>query len=256
MGIFNYLSSDYYFTHIKMLLAVSNIHACLLVPQPNLLYPERAIKTLELPVEAYDHVLTLVANDGNLRSQMVDVFPHNTSLQCVVYCKETQIPKRESMTANQFVSSAERVLYLNVSHLDIPLLKLTVSSQLASVRCLDLSRLRLEDKRFIEFLEAGRLTNLRRLDLSGNPGITSSSVSAICGAVAAGRLPNLNCLELNGTECDASPYIDGHYWRISEAARQLASEFGFQRWMMLGSRIPELSNSELLTLEQRYPEFG
>ena len=71
-----------------------------------------------------------------------------------------------------------------------------------------------------------------------------------------GRLKKLDWLDLTGTSFDASPYVDGHYWRINEHAKQLATEYGYQRWMMLGSRIPDLANVELLTSEQREVAFG
>ena len=116
---------------------------------------------------------------------------------------------------------------------------------------LDIARLQLNDEFVMRFVDAGNYRNLRWLDLSGNPRISYVAVEAIAIAVQQGKMPLLEWLDLLGTDCDATPYVDGCYWRMTDAARQLATLYGYQPWMMLGSRIPEMANKELLTFDQR-----
>ena len=118
-----------------------------------------------------------------------------------------------------------------------------------TLRSLGLARLLVDDELLLDLFEGLRAPELRWLDLSGNPGLTERTVEAIACAVDEGRLPKLAWVGLLGTACDASPYIDGGYWRISAPARRLAGRFGYQDWMMLGSRKPEREARERLSGE-------
>jgi hypothetical protein len=89
------------------------------------------------------------------------------------------------------------------------------------------------------------------LNLVANKGITKTGVRAICESVRSGASGKLDWLDLFATECDASPYVDGHYWRMSRLTDELVEEFGVQRWMTLGSRTSSGEMYEVLTAEQQ-----
>lgn len=80
-----------------------------------------------------------------------------------------------------------------------------------------------------------------------------AGIRAICESVKKGLIEdsNFDWLNLIGTGYDATPYIDGHYWRMSYLAKELVSEFGYQRWMMMGSRKPEDEHNQVLTVKER-----
>lgn len=143
---------------------------------------------------------------------------------------------------------------VNITALDISIEELAKSKVLNIIKSLNLSRLNLSDDMVKIFFSNAILKNLRWLDLSGNRDVTEEGVRSICSSVKNGSLPQLDWLNLIGTSFDATPYVDGHYWRISNNARKLAADYGFQRWMMLGSRNPDLENDEVLTnSERRFP---
>lgn len=123
-----------------------------------------------------------------------------------------------------------------------------VSSAIAlEVRSLDMSRLELSDEFLFDLSHSNAFPNLRWLDLSANPKITYRGVQALTLGVQRGKFPSLRWLELFATNCDATPYIDGRGWRMSELGRQLAARYGHQPWMMLGSRNPQMENLEILS---------
>ena len=76
-------------------------------------------------------------------------------------------------------------------------------------------------------------------------------MEAICKGVQANRLPNLAWLELLGTQCDVTPYLDGYHWRMTETARGLAKHYSVQEWMTLGKMGAEGEHYELLSQKQR-----
>ena len=122
---------------------------------------------------------------------------------------------------------------------------------MSDVISLELSRLHIDDNHIIQLAVSPYVQNLRWLDVCWNEGITRIGVNDICKAVNEGRLRKLNWLDLNGTSCNATPYVDGSYWRMAPAARELASEFGPQKWMMLGSRKMEEEGIEILSRVER-----
>jgi hypothetical protein len=155
-----------------------------------------------------------------------------------------------SLKASEFIESELPVSDVNITRLDVSYQDFTDSRNIPHVKALDLSRLLLTDKDICEIFSQARFESLVWLNLAGNQGITETGVRAICESVRSGLSGNLDWLNLVGTECDASPYVDRHYWRMSPHAKELASEFGDQRWMMLGSRISADEMLEVLTNEQ------
>ncbi|MEJ0063603.1 MAG: hypothetical protein WDO70_10525 [Alphaproteobacteria bacterium] len=121
-------------------------------------------------------------------------------------------------------------------------------------KSLNASQLAVQDDFAVALAGCETIKNLWWLDLAGNSGIARDGVRAIAEGVQQGRLPKLEWMNLIGTEYDATPYIDGSYWRMTRNAESLTEEFGAQAWMMLGSRQPELSGREpLRPLERRLP---
>jgi hypothetical protein len=160
----------------------------------------------------------------------------------------------ESVSAADFVKGSIKNVDINIVSMDLPIVEFSSCVLLRGLMSLNLSRLDLTDEAVDCFISNACLTNLRWLDLSGNRNVTKTGVISICKSVSDGLLPKLEWLNLIGTGFDATPYIDGHYWRISNYARQLIDDFGYQYWMMLGSRQPEMENSEVLTTsERRFP---
>jgi hypothetical protein len=161
-----------------------------------------------------------------------------------------------SLKASEFIASELPVEDVNITSLDVSSADFADAKNIPYVKALDLSRLGLTDEHIGEIFSRAKFESLVWLNLAGNRGITETGVRAICESVRSGLSGKLDWLCLLGTECDASPYVDGHYWRMSSHAKKLASEFGDQRWMMLGSRISSDECFELLTTEQRECELG
>lgn len=152
-----------------------------------------------------------------------------------------------------FLGLNELCIHLTIIDIDIPLEKLFKSEKVRRLRSLDLSRLNITDEHILFLSQSENLRQLRWLDLSGNSEITQSGVEYICTGFLEGRIKDLEWLDLLGTQCDATPYLDGLRWRISTLAKKLAQRFGFQKWMMLGSREPENEYSEIVS-EECYPQ--
>jgi hypothetical protein len=156
------------------------------------------------------------------------------------------LPQALTVPASAFLRAKRVPAHVDLVDIDVPLRRLFASELWVGVRTLDASQLRAGDDFARELARCRSLKNLWWLDLAGNLDITRNGVEAIAHAVADARLPHLKWLNLLGTRCDATPYIDGSYWRMTRKAEELAREFGAQAWMMLGTRRPELSGREPL----------
>ena len=155
-----------------------------------------------------------------------------------------------SVSAAELADCPDQLTDINITRMDAPITELAKAKILYGLKSLNMSRLDLTDDMVSVFFESACLKNLRWLDLSGNRCVSELGVRSICKSVKNGSLTQLDWLNLTGTSFDATPYVDGHYWRISNNAKKLAQEYGFQRWMMLGSQIPELENHEVLTTSE------
>ncbi len=163
----------------------------------------------------------------------------------------TNSRKSIALTASEFLQQTEAAEHINLIKIDVPVAVLFASPLWSIVKSLDASRLQ-EDNDFVEALAASEnLKQLSWLNLAANPEISYRGVRSISKAVAEKRLPNLEWLDLLGTLCDATPYIDGWSWRMTRDARSLSAEFGAQIWMTLGSHKPEDSSIELLSPVER-----
>ncbi len=234
-----------------MLLSSANTSACLVVPMCGLQFSEYQTKIIEIPLEDYKECVGQLSKIGGFRSQTVSHLLPVEITQTLVYPVEAVAARSIGLDASDFVATDRRIQHLNLTSVDTGIDYIANAPNVPFLQSLDLSRLNLSDDYIREFFSSAQLSKLRSIDLSGNQGVTEAGVRCICEAINDGRLGKLDWLDLTGTDFDASPYIDGHYWRINDNARPLAGEFGFQRWMMLGSRIPELENIELLTSKQR-----
>ena len=243
-------------TRVKMLLASAKISACLIVPTCGLHFSDYGIRTVEIPIECYAECVGQLAGIREYRSQTVTNLLPPEVAQTLVYPAGVIATPPTGLEASDFAATGERIYHLNLTSIDTPIGDIASAPNVPYLRSLDLSRLNLSDDFIHDFFSSAQLLKLHSIDLSGNHGVTETGVRCICEAINAGRLSKLDWLDLTGTDFDASPYIDGHYWRINNHARHLAEVFGFQRWMMLGSRIPELENVELLTSEQREIAYG
>lgn len=155
------------------------------------------------------------------------------------------------ISAKEFVEARTHAEHLNISSMNISPRTLGAAPGLGKLKSLDLSRLGLDDRAVGEILSEAYFRSLKWLDLSGNSRISYGGIAGIADVVLSRRFPVLKWLDLIGTDCDATPYVDGYTWRISDVARGLAERFGFQPWMMLGSRIPEMEGRELLSDAER-----
>lgn len=151
---------------------------------------------------------------------------------------------------------------VRITEIDCSVRELAGARAWQSVLTADLKRLDLDDAALGELAETLDAPELRWLELSGNRHVTQGGVEAIARAVGTGKLPELAWLGLIGTQCQASPYVDGTRWRIAPEARMLAETYGYQRWMMLGSRRPEceaveeLPEDQLRVVPSRFSDFG
>jgi hypothetical protein len=155
------------------------------------------------------------------------------------------------LTAAEFIESESIPDDVKISTFNASFSDFATSKNIQHIKSLNLSWLSLTDQHISQIFSTAKFESLVWLDLSLNPEITEVAVRAICESVKNGSLGSLDWLGLFDTECDATPYIDGHYWRISGHAKKLAEEFGYQRWMMLGSRNPALELDEVLTRQER-----
>jgi hypothetical protein len=155
------------------------------------------------------------------------------------------------LTAAEFIQSESIPDDVKISTFNALFSDFATSKNIQHIKSLDLRCLGLTDQHISQIFSTAKFESLVWLDLSCNPDITEVGVRAICESIKNGSLGRLDWLNLLGTECDATPYIDGHYWRISGYAKKLAEEFGYQQWMMLGSRDPALEHDEVLTTQQR-----
>lgn len=150
------------------------------------------------------------------------------------------------MTAREFVSAVVSAPHVEIMLMDTSPLEFVSSVIACEVRSLEMSRLELSNEFLYDFNHSNVFPNLRWLDLSANPRITYAGVQALTLGVQRGKFPSLRWLELFATECDATPYIDGQYWRMTKRGKELAARYGHQPWMMLGSRNPKMEGCELL----------
>ena len=111
-----------------------------------------------------------------------------------------------------------------------------LSEKLTSLRSLEAWYTSLEDKDLVFLAKNPFVRNLDWLSIGWNPGVTYKGVEALCESVRDGRM-NLRWLDLTGTNYDATPYLNGEgevaFWRMPAAAHNLATKFGYQRWMKL-----------------------
>jgi ribosomal protein L29 len=150
------------------------------------------------------------------------------------------------VSASGFLKAKSATEHVDIVEMDIAPKRLFDSPLWSSVKTLDASQLQIGDL-FVRELAASRyLKGLWWLDLAGNPEVTRHGVETIAKSVRDSKLPKLRWLNLLGTKCDATPYIDGIYWRMTRFAEELAGEFGPQPWMTLGTGKPEMSGREPL----------
>lgn len=165
--------------------------------------------------------------------------------------EDSEVECVAAVSCDEFRALRGQVQHVDVMSRDASGVEFARSRAATRVRSLDLSRLDIDDDWLAGMVEGLRFRNLGWVDLSGNPRVTRTGVEAVAAAVERGGLPSLWWLELAGTEWDATPYVDGFSWRMSERARQMANRYGHQRWMMLGSRLPQLENAEVLVKTER-----
>lgn len=239
-----------------MMLATAGVKVCLLEPpQSSVLELEKDKRQVIIPDDTYfQECVALITNKDQFRLKSGIFWEPERRDSFYVYRPNYEcdrMPSFLSVKASEYLQSTERAYHLNITAIDVPIEDFLASTQSPFIRSLNLSRLGLTDAMIQKMVMSGRLKNLRFLDLSGNLEITLLGVESICASVHERQMPWLEQLDLLGTDCDASPYTDGHYWRISETAKKLSKRYGFQAWMMLGSKIPELENRELLTRAER-----
>lgn len=256
-----YRDGKYFATQVRMLLNSGHVRACVVGPPDEtagLSYPG----VTPLVVGDKDSFAECVAMLGDVRTLRLQ----RASSLITTYGGESVLVYRngvasasseqrvQAMRASELARATPPVHHVNISEFDVASEEMATSRVVPLLRSLDLSRLQLDHAAVATLVRYGRFQNLKWLDLSGNPGITFATVEVIAAFVQSGALPCLEWLDLLGTDCDATPYVDGYHWRMAEPARQLAKTFGYQPWMMLASKIPEMANRELLTdLQRRIP---
>lgn len=149
-------------------------------------------------------------------------------------------------SASTAADQRQSIKHLYVSNLDIPAAKLFNSKALDGTQSLSLVGADITDEDIKLLVDSHAVNSLRWLDLSSNEKVTEFGVRLIAEKVQSGVVRHLEWLELFGTACDATPYIDGRRWRISGQARTLSKTFGVQRWMMLGCKVPAAEGQEIL----------
>lgn len=157
----------------------------------------------------------------------------------------------KSLTMAEVIKTKEPIEWLNITALDASVDDF-VQCDFSELKYLNISRLNLSDEFVSKLFSSVSFKNLRWLDLCGNRYVSINGIRAICESIKKGLIDDLkfDYLSLIGTGYDATPYIDGHYWRMSSLAKELVSEFGYQRWMMLGSRKPEDEHNQILTKKE------
>lgn len=164
------------------------------------------------------------------------------------------------MRLTEFVALDWRNSKNHIKHLDITAWDVAYPGDVASIRLasyngleyvetLDISRLGLTSNDVKLLFCSPFIENLRWLSLAGNVNVGEEAIQWICWNIEKGVL-NLDWLDLRGTACDATPYLDGEFgevavWRMPLIARNLAKDFGYQKWMTLG-RPSELENEEYI----------
>lgn len=256
--MFPALSGDCLAAEVQMLLASDSVRACLIGPplEKSVCFLDTKSFPISEPVAFRDCLYWLRRSNTiqlrNVRDTLLSEHDYFIAYRRADrFTGDNATKNIEIKSVAQFASCAGSVLHLTVSEVDAPIINLSKSAHISQLQSLDISRLQLDNDSVVSLVQSTHFRNLRWLDLSGNSNISFSSVRVIAEAVSNGRFPCLQWIDLLGTDCDATPYVDGRYWRISDLARSLANEFGYQPWMMLGSRIPELENRELLTSIQR-----
>lgn len=252
------LDARYYATLVYFLLASDSVVACQIASSESARVPFPRVKTIVIPDASLLHecVASLSASEeiqlghpeGTVHDGKESVFAYSRNYRRTDYVGDQGV---RAMRAAECLANIDAIRHLDISVMDVGPEALAQSRTFHQVWSLDLARLDLEDEFIVKLFKSGIFRNLRWLDLSGNARISLSAIEAISAAVFAGRLPRLVWIDLLGTDCDASPYIDGRHWRMSQVAIGLARSYGSQPWMMLGSRVPELANKELLTEHQR-----
>lgn len=252
------LTAPYYEAQVQMLLASPNVRACLVGPSEIRECLLSGVKTVVIAERNIrQECFVLLRKSQTVQAASTSELSETSFLAYVHLRKLTADPRDSelrSMSASEFSELRGVVHHLDLQKLDLNARAFAMLPGIRHLRSLDMSRLQLDDAAVIELVSSGRVSALRWLDLSGNQRISAAAVESIAKSVHSGRMPALQWLDLLGTQCDATPYIDGRCWRITATARQLAAKYGFQPWMMLGSRIVEFANSELLTTaQQRLP---
>lgn len=163
--------------------------------------------------------------------------------------------KPRDLRLSQFVSLDWRDPDNHIKHLnltawdapqpdDIARVRLACYNGLEFVETLDASRLGLEPRDVVMLFATDFSHNVRWLDLSGNAAVDEFAVRWICHLNKHGYL-DLEWLDLRGTDYDATPYFEEgfsgelDYWRMPRITRELAEEYGVQRWMTMGLPIKE-----------------
>lgn len=248
----------YYFTIVQMLLASRGVRACRIGPLAMRGLSLSGVKVVVIPdpTTLRECVASLAATDAVQLESLDDLAKVNDNSFLVYPCSQDgpfsiHDQQELTMTSSEFVASTATVHHLNITSMDVGPVELAMARSTGQLRSLDISRLDLDDEFVIRLVKFGYFKSLRWIDLSGNSRISFSAIEAIAEAVSKGHLPLLKWVDLLGTDCDASPYVDGRYWRMTDVAMLLARTYGFQAWMMLGSRVPELANIELLSASQR-----
>jgi len=239
-----------------MLLTSAQVDACVIAP-PNFAMLRQA--RVSVIVASDPAVRTRSAHLLTLRRNMrVEIGPTSeppADRAYIVYAydegEQSRLPEVVVATAGELQDLAGGIRHLNISDLDVGADEIAHSLSAMDLRSVDASRLDLDDETVRALAKVWTLPHLRWLNLSGNPRVGVRSIEAIASSVGDGRLRHLEWLDLLGTDFDATPYVDGYYWRITEEARQIARSYGYQRWMMLGSRIAAMAGIEPLTTKQR-----
>lgn len=141
------------------------------------------------------------------------------------------------MRASEFLDYPEPVKHLSINCWDVDTVSFGLDKKLTEAVSLDISRLGVDDFDVVGLVYSPYLTNLRWLSLAGNV-IGEIAVRTLC--YAGKHLGwDLQWLDLRGTDCDATPYLDGGddmttLWRMPLITHLLLKEYGWQKWMTLG----------------------
>lgn len=170
------------------------------------------------------------------------------------YSKRFQVSEAKQLRLTEFVKLDWRDPANHIKHLDVTAwdtqhpgdvasVRLATYNGLEHVETLDVSRLGLDTGDVMMIFSSSFSNNLRWLDLSGNA-IGEDAIRWICYLTQKGYV-DLEWLDLRGTDFEATPYFElgfcGEldYWRMPRITRDLAEEFGVQRWMTTGFPMEE-----------------